>query len=308
MILGLVFSKDRALQLEACLSSFARHVTDAEKVRLLVLYAASSPRFLRQYHELAGEPTLRAEFVHEQDFRAQLLGALHAASPQVSDVGGRTLIRRALRRQSTAADGASNGLLFLVDDALFVRPFALGTAQQALLANPDALGFSLRLGRNTTQSYVLNRPQGPPLFHRVGPDLLSLDWTTADGDFGYPLEISSSMYRRSTMIRLIERVKFSDPNTLESQLALQAKRFIRRHPLLLCPEVSVAFSAPLNRVQDVYTNRSGERPEWSAERLGDRFDEGYRLDIGALDGFVPAACHQEVELSFMKRKRPNVGG
>jgi hypothetical protein len=110
------------------------------------------------------------------------------------------------------------------------------------------------------------------------------------------------------MIRLIERVKFSDPNTLESQLALQAKRFIRRHPLLLCPEVSVAFSAPLNRVQDVYTNRSGASPEWSSERLADRFDEGYRLDVGALDGFVPAACHQEVELSFIKPKRPNVGG
>jgi len=42
MILGLLFSKDRALQLEACLSSFARHVTDADSVRMVILYAASS--------------------------------------------------------------------------------------------------------------------------------------------------------------------------------------------------------------------------------------------------------------------------
>jgi hypothetical protein len=40
----------------------------------------------------------------------------------------------------------------------------------------------------------------------------------------------------------------------------------------------------------------------------DGFDEGYRLDVEALDGFVPEACHQEIEISFMKWKNPNAAG
>jgi hypothetical protein len=307
MIQGMVFSKDRALQLDGCLSSFARHVTDADSVRMVIVYAASSPRFLRQYQDLASEQAMRADFVLEQDFRKQVLGALQAGSPQVPAVGGWSPLSRIRRRRSTAQDGPSDCILFLVDDVLFVRPFALATAQEALHINPDALGFSLRLGRNTTGSYVLNRTQALPLFQDAGPKIRKFDWTNADGDFGYPLEISSSIYRLSTMSSLVRTLPFSDPNTLESQLSLRTKYFRRSHPSMLCPETSVVFGVPLNRVQEVYENRASDDPEWSIERLADRFDKGYRFDIDALDGFVPAACHQEIGLSFMERKTPNVG-
>jgi hypothetical protein len=308
MIQCIVFSKDRALQLDACLSSFARQVTDADNVRMIIVYAASSARFFRQYQELASEQTMVAEFVFEQDFRKQLLGKLHAGSPEVAAAGGRTLVSWISRRRSMPQDRPSDCILFLVDDGIFVRPLALAAAQEALHANPDALGFSLRLGRNTTHCYVLNRQQSLPVFQSAGPGMLKFQWTKADGDFGYPLEVSSSIYRVSTMASLVRTLPFSDPNTLESQLSLGAKHFRGSHPSMLCPETSVVFSAPLNRVQGVYENRAGDDPEWSTERLADRFEEGYRLDVGALEGFVPAACHQEVKLGFMKRRGPSGAG
>jgi hypothetical protein len=306
-MLVVVFSKDRALQLEGCLSSFARHVEDAASARMVVIYAASSPRFLRQYRELASEHAMRAKFVLEENFRGQLLGTLASTSPG-SAAGGQDLLSRLLRRRPPGQEEPSDYVLFLVDDALFVRPFSIAAAREALRANPDALGFSLRLGRNTTQSYVLNRAQRLPLFQNAGPNMLKFDWTRADGDFGYPLEISSSVYRLSTMASLVRILPFSDPNTLESQLSLRAKGFRRGKASLLCPETSVVFSVPLNRVQEVFGNRAGDDPEWSIERLADKFDKGYRLDTGALDGFVPAACHQEIEPSFMMRKSLNAGG
>ena len=68
---------------------------------------------------------------------------------------------------------------------------------------------------------------------------------------------------------------------------------------MLCSEQSVAFSAPVNRVQEVFENRSGANPELSTGRLADRFDQGLRIDISAMDGFVSSACHQEVALSFI---------
>jgi hypothetical protein len=307
MILGFVFSKDRALQLDACLSSFARQVTGADSVKMVIIYAASSPRFLRQYRELANEHETRSEFLLEQDFREQLLGALQAVIPRLSGAG-RTPIGRVLRGRPAAEAGPPDGILFLVDDALFVRPFRLTTALEALRVHPDALGFSLRLGRNTTLSYVLDRAQRLPPFQSAGPNMLKFDWTKADGDYGYPLEVSSSIYRLSTMASLIRTLPFSDPNTLESQLSLRAKGFHRSKPSLLCSETSVAFSVPMNRVQEVFENRTGDDPEWSVGRLADKFDKGYRLDTGALDGFVPAACHQEIEPSFIQRKSPNAGG
>lgn len=299
-VLGIVFSKDRALQLDACLASFGRHVEDAESARVFVIYAASSARLHGQYQEVARAYDRRARFMQEEDFRRQVAGLLGV------DGGSRTQDRRLpfFQKPSARLDGhAASGsgpdcVLFLVDDALFVRAFRLAEARAALQVNPDALGFSLRLGGNTTHCYVLGREQVVPEFHAIGPGILRYEWTKADGDFGYPLEISSSMYRLRTIARLAAESKFADPNTLESQLALQARKLARRHPFMLCPERSVAFSAPLNRVQEVYENRAGSNPNWSTERLADRFEKGLRIDVAALDGFVPSACHQEVELDL----------
>lgn len=71
---------------------------------------------------------------------------------------------------------------------------------------------------------------------------------------------------------------------------------------MLCPDSSVAFSAPMNRVQEVYENRAGTKPEWSTESLAGKFDLGLRVDVATLDGFVPSACHQEVELSLESKR------
>lgn len=301
MILGLLFSKDRAMQVDACLASFFRHVEDEVSANMFVVYNASSQRFLRQYEELACRYRGKALFVLEQGFRSNVLQIIRSVG--TSDTSdnvsfGFDTLRRFFQPRMIPTETQGDAVLFLVDDTLFVRPIELAAAQTALWMHGDALGFSLRLGRNTKRCYVLDRRQELPRFENAGERTLKYDWRHADGDFGYPFEISSSLYRLPIMSRLVSRLSFTDPNTLESQLALCSKRFMRSMPFMLCPENSVAFSAPVNRVQDVYENRSGANPEWSIRRLADRFDEGLRIDIAALDGFIPSSCHQEVELSF----------
>jgi hypothetical protein len=127
---------------------------------------------------------------------------------------------------------------------------------------------------------------------------LKFEWVGADGDFAYPLELSSSLYPFGLIVGLIDRLAFSDPNTLESKMAAETRRLTRRWPALLCYPVSVAFCTPLNRVQEVYLNRAGDAESFSPERLADLFAQGRRINVRALDGFVPNACHQEVELVF----------
>jgi hypothetical protein len=303
-MLVLVFSRDRALQLDAMLSSFLGQAMDPDCAAITILYRTSTARHLSQYEELAREYRPQVNFVVETTFRSQVLGLLRATSRADALQPGMTNVKFPWHRRKRQVEDAAeqrNQVLFVVDDAVFVRPFRLTTAMDALDRSPDALGFSFRLGRNTHSSYVLSREQAPPSFESQSPGVLKFRWTDADADFAYPLELSSSLYRSSRMASLLARLRFADPNTLESQMSLAARRFERDAPFLLCWETSAAFSVPINRVQAVYQNRAGERQDYSVENMANMFGRGWRIDVAALDGFVPAACHQEIELRFKEK-------
>jgi hypothetical protein len=266
---GLIVSKDRPLQLQAVLDSYRRHCVDPELAELTVLFLASNKRQSALYTKVAMEhPTVK--FLAERSFRDDVRSAL---------VG-------------------TDHYLFLVDDTLFVRGFSLVDQIQALERHPSALGFSLRLGSNTTYSYSFNRPQGIPTWSAAEDGILAYEWTKGDADFGYPLELSSSLYRASDLRDLLSELSYGNPNTLEAALARGAAKFAGNKPELLCYEKSVAFSTPLNVVQEAWKNRSGNKADYSAEALADRFAGGFRVDVSAYDGFVPNACHQEVELKL----------
>jgi len=304
---AVIFSRDRAMQLDAALASFSQHCAEAERVRIDVLYAATSPPFAKQYElvESSWRRMLRLKLHRERDFRADLLRILGADSrpSRVSPHHCTSLLRFLL--QDTLSRGVSTSgppyVLFLVDDNIFYRPFSLVSATKALEARPRAIGFSLRLGRNTTYCYALDSRQQTPHLSAVGDGVLAFDWTTAQCDFGYPLEVSSSVYRAPQMIRMLARLNFSNPNALEGQLAGTARRFwSHRAPELLCLEQSVAFCNAVNKVQTVCDNRSGTKVELSALELARRFESGLRIDIHAFAGFTPDACHCTVPFSFIR--------
>jgi hypothetical protein len=276
-VAGVVFSRDRPLQLEALLRSFLLHCCDREAVQLRVLYAATSARHVALYEALAEEyPSVT--FVRERDFRGDFLAAL----------------------------GDVPYVLLLVDDTLFVADFSLTEVTTALEERSEALGFSLRLGRNTTYVYTLDRPQPMPPFAETSPGVLELDWRAATFAFGYPLEVSSSLYRAGDLRPIVERLAFTNPNTLEVELDRAARADSTLRGRLLCFERSVAFSAPLNVVQQVFPNRASGRVEYTAEALADAFAAGDRIDVTAYAGLVPDACHVEVELAWRRGERPPV--
>jgi hypothetical protein len=304
MITGLAFSRDRALQLEAMLNSFFLQATDTSMVRMSVLYRVSSARHKSQYDQLERQFQDRVEFVRETSFQRQVLAILDPGS-QAHIVSGRDRVSKVFhRRGSTTVEPrltAEDCALFLVDDSLFIRNFSVSAAARALASSVDAAGFSLRLGSNTIRSYPPDRLQSVPELRRIDDGFLKFNWTQADGDFGYPLELSSSLYISPTMVQLLKHIEFDNPNVLESKLSLLAPRLTRTLPMLLCHEHSVAFSAPLNRVQRVYENRAGTSSELSTESLAALFEQGQRINVRTLDGFSPSACHQEVELAFERR-------
>jgi hypothetical protein len=265
-----VFSKDRALQLDGTLRSFDRYARNTRGWERLVLYADSTPRHAGQYLRLARElPAWR--FVRERSFQEEVLRV----------VDGKDLV------------------LWVVDDTLFVRTFDLAALSAHLLAQPTVAGVSLRLGSNTTHSHGA-KALLPPM-ERLDEDARKYEWRSAEGEFAYPFEVSSSIYRTADLLPALSSGQYGNPSMLEGVLAQLAASTPCQD--LICLEQSAAFSAPLNRVQTTYANEHGKTHPYPAWMLAAWFDEGFRIEVARLDGFVPHACHLEVELPLHRTDR-----
>lgn len=308
-MIGIVFSRNRALQLDATLKSFLLHCQDPEYVQLNVLYLATSPVHANQYKELALEykKSLSLRFIPQNNFRSDLLKLLQPTDEL--DIWNK--IRSQIIHMGpilgflntyTPSKRPSTHVLFMVDDNLYVRDFRLSSIESTLNANPDAISFSLRLGANTTYCYAKNSDQNLPNFTLADEGILKFDWTMSELDFNYPLEVSSSIYRLRQLWNLLNRLSFHNPNTLEGRMAARSRYFRKTHPYLLCAEKSIAFCNPINKVQTISDNRSGSNPKYSINELANLYNLGYRIRVDSYSGFTPNACHQEVEPVLEKRK------
>jgi hypothetical protein len=269
-LVTVVFSKDRAMQLDATLRSFDYHVHG--RPGKVVLFTTSSDFHADQYARLMEDHPGWA-FVREQDFKRQLLMIVENA----------------------------DHILFVVDDCLFFGDFRLERLTKALDEHEQAIGVSLRLGKNTTYCYVVDSPDNVPSMRPIDLDGLSAyRWSEhSGGAFDYPLEVSSSLYRSADIMPLLVAEEYSSPNTLEAALAARTNSFWSK-PDLICFEQSVAFCAPINKVQNLYDNRAGTQAAYSTEALAEKYNAGQRIDLSILEDFIPKGCHEEIDLQFIQ--------
>ena len=324
---GIIFSRDRAMQLEGVLRSLFLHCQDADQMDISVLYRTTDGRHDKQYQQLIAEYSGRVVFKNQTDFRRDLLSILNPYEEggmtdwiflRLVRLGGfgvslgsfaERLWRRTLRPIQKFIINillpkvpADKFVLFLVDDNIFIRDFCLMDVLDTLKEQREVLGFSLRLGQNTTYCYTQNRVQALPDFKELSGDIHKFAWVNSDGDFGYPLEISSSMYRSRDVLPLLTWINFENPNVLEARMAFHASAFQDKVPFLGCYRNSVTFCNPVNMVQNSMPNRMGFDIQYAANSLAFRFEQGERIRIESYDGFIPNGCHQEVELVFEKRE------
>ena len=319
---GVIFSKDRALQLEAVLRSLRLHCQDLENLQLNVLYLAADENYLRQYYHLR-QIYPEVNFIGQRNFRRDLLSLLNPypkgsraerTFSRLCAIGipGFPLgslpdriwrrsfeyLQRSLVKAGMPSINTNEYIVFLVDDNIFTRTFTLDSAMNALEERTDLLGFSLRLGENTTYCYVNDRKQNLPTFTQFNEEIVLFDWTKSELDFGYPLELSSSVYRLADVLPFIAGLSFGNPNELEDRMAFRARTFQVTHPYLACYRRSVTFCNPVNKVQKIISNRSGQNNDYGVDTLALRFEHGERIRVQDYSGFVPSACHQEIELVF----------
>lgn len=263
----LVFSKDRALQCDLLLRSLKEYCIDINDGKTVVLYTTTSNEQEDSYKILI-EEHLAVKFLEEKDFYNDVMEYLRS----------------------------NKYVMFLTDDSIFVDYFEVGEAIDVLDNNEGIIGFSLRLGENINYCYSMNKSQKMPISIKIGTYSNVFHWIGADYDFGYPVELSSSIYKTNTILNLIGNYIFINPNTLEALIDYRKSILVNNMPYLGCFENSVAFSSPMNLVQIYNNNRNSKKVEYSPDNLRKKYMEGYRIPLMSLDTVNVNSPHMEVDL------------
>lgn len=253
-VLNIVFSRNRALQLDLLLRSLKEHDRDGlDIVSTVILYRYDPGLHLSSLEDLKElHPEFR--FVEETSFEIQVRELLNTNPHPYT--------------------------MFMVDDMVVKGAIGWDHALDALDDIPSLFNIQLRLGEGVDQCYPLGRSQAIPTLvpYPPGPDggqLCLFSWKGADGDWGYPLNVDGSVFRTEEIKTLTSMVRFSNPNTYEGNL--QAVLPMVGKIYSGCFSRSRVLNIPANRVQTEYRNRSMD--EQSPEDMLHIWESGSQIAL-----------------------------
>ena len=193
--------------------------------------------------------------------------------------------------------------LFICDDALWTRKFNLKEITAMLSDEKDVysgslIGFSFRLGTNTTNCFPVGKEQKVPEYIEKNEKYLLWDWTTAELDFAYPLEVSSSIFTTNKIMGILQGANYKNPNDLEWAFYTNLERYKNFLPYLMSFKSSVCFCNPINKVQTTNDNRVSEEYHYEPSVLLDLYHKGAWINVESLDGVVGNGAHMPFMYTF----------
>lgn len=268
-ISGIVFSKNRAMQLHALISSYFHYTKNY--VPLTVLFTYSDEQHKISYEILQRElSAFPVTFIYETNFSLQL--------------------------KEIVSNTHADRIFFMTDDAVFLDHYNLS---DCLDFDPTKNIFSLRLGADFDFCYSYNRKQAVPAFSPIninGKNLVGWIWEnmTESPDWIYPLSVDATIFLKKEIELLLYHISFKSPNSLESQLQPYTKFFVQRRGICY-PKVKYV-NVPCNIVQTEYNNIT--TGTFSTSELLEKFLRGQRIDWKKLEKFN-ARDAQIVKFSFV---------
>ncbi len=265
-VAGLVFSRDRPMQLEALIDSYFECASDA--ARLCILYKTSSSLYDSAY-----------KFVMKR----------HASRP-ISWIAEMCFCDDLMQLLASLNNGR---VFFLVDDVMFVRGFNL--LDFVRLSHSGTVP-SMRLGVNINWSYTDNKYIGSPALRRIGTtSFFRWNQWCGRGEWAYPFSVDGNIYSAREILELASRLHFNSPNSFEAQMNRYRWALRARHGV--CAEYPVLINIPANRVQDEIHNRSGSA---SVAEMARALLDGYLIDWRAYLGTRVSATHCELMLRYRR--------
>lgn len=244
MINAIIFSKNRASQLLLLLESIDRHASSLFKIS--VLYKSTNDRFKDGY-EIVKSKYPSVNWVEESnDFRSDLMSLFDE----------------------------SKYTCFFTDDDVFYQDVSDDMLNRM---GDDVFCFSMRLGKNTKRCYTMNA-NNVLIVDREGDGYIYWDWTKHYLDLGYPLSVDGHIFRTNEIRKMINKIQFHNPNTLEGNLQMFES---------LPREKMCAYET--SRLVGVPNSPSNE------EYLNNKLLSGINIDINKMDFINIIGCHQEIE-------------
>ena len=268
-----IFSKDRACQLELLLRSMKDFYPQYVNQTTTVIYRASNDEFLRAYQILIPEYP-------------------HIKFKTDSDVLSKDII-------GTINEANASYIQFLTDDDVFVRPYTLDCPEFNTFANDPSIScLSLRLAPHISYGYTLKNACPTPDFIKQGvwnwrENKLTNDWY-------YPMSIDGNIFRTKDIYSAIKKGKYNSPNTFETALATNC-------PIagdnMICFQESKVINIPCNKTQNENTNHAGLKHAYSLKYLNDMFLDGKRICTDNIYGVVNPSVHYEIPLKVKDKKK-----
>lgn len=242
----IIFSRDRAAQLDLLLQSLEKNTMSGNTASTAVLWKASDDDYVRGYDRVQ-ELWPLVRFHYEQDFDTDFRAPLVFAD--------------------------SGYVTFLCDDDVLYRKVP-AVYPADVMANEDVLTFSLRLKDPWEQPWTWH-------------DLPRHDW-------GYPGSIDGHTFRVSDVLRMVEGQTIENPLMLETILAHRCDAFRWWRPYMAAYAEQALVGVPVNTVADDQRRPHGEFHSQPAYALNQRFLNGERIDLDALDFTGVDGCLHEI--------------
>lgn len=266
----IIFSKDRAAQLDLLLRSLKLNLKEFKDCRLSILYNYSSDEYLQAYKQIENNNELGISINFIPD---NLHGSFKESLLRTID----------LKNQLT---------MFLVDDIIFKTSFSLEDREiQFVKNNQEIIAHSLRLWKGIDYCYATNNPNSIPKFVKG----CIWNWTNAEGDWNYPMSVDGNIYRTNFIFEKINQINFKNPNQLEAGLSATVDR--NKLYLSCYVEESKLLNIPANIVQQTYANRHGNII--SVKELNDSFLNNKRLSYEHVLNYQNNTVHVEIPLKWI---------
>lgn len=270
---GVIFSKDRALQLYTLLHTYFKLVENP--VPLFIIYTASSDAHANAYREVED--------------------ALKNSQLEVTLVRETTVFRDTLL--NVLAQVNTRNIFFLVDDIVFIRPVNLSLAS---IIDPTQCILSFRHSPHLRRSYTAAVNQPPPAFFpsQEGGELVCFNWFEQGNEWSDPWSVDGQVLSTAE-VRVLSRLSdYKAPNTYEG--TLKSFNGLAMGRLGMCYTESRMLNLAINRVQSEVANYSGSI---SADFLLDQWNNGLMLDTSVFDNHISIATHEDRSVGFVRREK-----
>lgn len=293
-ISNIVFSMNRPLQLEAYLESLYRHMPQ-EKIQTYIIYKVNL--FNEQYCELFRRFS-DCIVIKEQNFHDDFVNLIKHID--------------------------SKYILFGTDDVVYYDSVDFTVIEEAFSrASRDIFGFSLRLSPQSLKEKYEKITE----MEIGGEKIYRLNWKKGQNrNARYPFELNSTIYRTALVAEIIGHVAkeypvlskmfaresifvkllspiismkhflislntFHDPNNLEGFAYRWCREHKSRMPGYLYFQKLCASAIQINRVNTTVDNPIDGSSEHTVEALNEKYKQGYRFDMCAIEKNKPVETH-----------------